>query len=179
MRTKWPLLLGVFALGACDITNPPDWTAEYLFPLDFPAVDLSGVPGGVIPADSVSFTTPVVSQDTDGLVDRILQSEDLAALRAEIILSTTLDVTGTVELSIATTPVNLFDPGQSLTTTLSISQGADTSFVPVSLTAFQGAETLYFQSNVVVASTGGSIAVPPGSHVGLTVNFIGTVRVSK
>ena len=179
MRTKWPLLLGVLAAGACDITNPPDWTADYLFPLDFPAVDLSGVPGGVIPVGSVSFTTPVVSQDTDGLVDRILQSEDLAALRAEVILSTTLDVTGTVELSIATSPGSLFDPAQSLTTTVTISQGADTSFVPVNVTVFQGAETLYFQSNVVVASASGSIAVPPGSQIGLAVNFIGTIRVSK
>ena len=179
MRTKWPLLLGVFALGACDITNPPDWTADYLFPLDFPAVDLSGVPGGVIPITSVSFTTPVVTQDTEGLVGRILQSDDLAAIRAEVILSTTLDVTGSVELSIATSAAGLFDPAQSLTTTISISQGSDTSFVPVSLTAFQGAETLYFQSNVVVASTSGSIAVPPGSQIGLGVNFIGTIRVSK
>jgi len=179
MRTKWPLLLGVLTLGACDITNPPDWTADYLFPLDFPAVDLSGVPGGVIPIDSVSFTTPVVSQDTDGLVDRILQSEDLAGLRAEVILTTTLDVTGSVELSIATSAANLFDPAQSLTTTISISQGSDTSFVPVSVAVFQGAETLYFQSNVVVAGSGGSITVPPGAQIGLGVNFIGTIRVSK
>jgi hypothetical protein len=166
-------------LGACDITNPPDWTADYLFPLNFPAVDLSGVPGGVIPIDSVSFTTPVVSQDTDGLVDRILQSEDLAGLQAEIIVSTTLDVTGTVELSIATSAASLFNPAQSLTTTISVSQGVDTSFVPVSLTVFQGAETLYFQSNVTVAGSGGSITVPPGAQIGLGVNFIGTIRVSK
>jgi hypothetical protein len=179
MRTKWPLLLGVLALGACDITNPPDWTADYLFPLDFPAVDLSGVPGGVIPIDSVSFTTPVVSQDTDGLVDRILQSEDLAGLRAEVILSTTLDVTGSVELSIATSPAGLFNPAQSLTTTITVSQGSDTSFVPVSVAVFQGAETLYFQSNVVVAGSGGNITVPPGAQIGLGVNFIGTIRVSK
>jgi hypothetical protein len=179
MRTKWPLLLGVFALGACDITNPPDWTAEYLFPLDFPAIDLSGVPGGVIPVDTIAFTTPVITQDTDGLVDRILQSEDLTALRAEVLFTTTLDVTGSVELSIATSPGNLFNPAQSLTTTLSISQGSDTSFVPVSVAVFQGAETLYFQSNVVVAGSNGAITVPPGSQIRLAVNFIGTVRVSK
>jgi hypothetical protein len=179
MRTKWTLLLGAFALGACDITNPPDWTAEYVFPLDFPAVDLSGIPGGTIPIDSVSFTTPVVSQDTDGLVDRILQSEDLAALRAELILSTTLDVTGSLELSIAASPGNLFSPTQSLTTTVSIRQGTDTSSVPVILEVFHGAETLFFQSNVVVAGSGGSITVPPGAQIRMGVNFIGTVRVSK
>lgn len=179
MRTKWPLLLGAFVLAACDITNPPDWNAEYVFPLDFPAVDLSGIPGGTIPIDSVTFTTPVVSQDTDGLVDRILQSEDLAALRAEVVLSTTLDVTGSVELSIATAPGNLFNPTQSLTTTIAVRQGTDTSFVPVVVGVFQGAETLYFQSNVVLAGSGGTIAVPPGSQVRLGVNFIGTIRVSK
>lgn len=178
MRTKWPLLLGALAFGACDITNPPDWDAEYLFPLDFPAVDLSGL-GGTIPVDSVSFTTPVVSQDTDGLVDRILQSEDLAGLRAEIILQTNLAITGSVELSVATSPANLFIPSQSLTTTLSVSQGADTSYVPVILEVFKGAETLYFQSNVVLAGSGGSITIPPGAEVGVRVNFIGTVRVSK
>lgn len=179
MRTKWLLLLGVFVFGACDITDPPDWNAEFLFPLDFPAVDLSGIPGGTILIDSVSFTTPVVDQDTDGLVDRILQSEDLVALRAEIILTTTLDVTGSVELSIATAQANLFSPTQSLTTTVTVSQGADTSFVSVPVSVFQGAETLYFQSNVVLAGSGGSITVPPGAQIGLGVNFIGTVRVSK
>jgi hypothetical protein len=166
-------------LGACDITNPPNWTADYLFPLDFPAVDLSGVQGGVIPIDTISFTTPVITQDTEGLVGRILQSEDLEALRAEIILRTTLDVTGAVELSIATSQSGLFDPAQSLTTTISISQGADTSYVDANLAVFKGATTLYFQSNVLVAGTNGSIPVPPGSSIGVGVNFIGTVRVSK
>lgn len=178
MRTKWPLLLGAFLLGACDITDPPDWNADYLFPLDFPAVDLAGA-GGTIPVDSVSFTTPVVTQDTDGLVDRILQSEDLVALRAEIILTTNLDVTGSVELSIATAQGNLFSPTQSLTTTVDVNLGADTSFVTVPLSVFQGADILYFQSNVVLAGSGGNITVPPGAQIGLRVNFIGTVRVSK
>jgi hypothetical protein len=179
MRKTWTLLLGALALGACDITNPPDWDAEYVFPLDFPAVDLSGIPGGTIPIDSFSFTTPVVSQDTDGLVDRILQSEDLTALRAELILGTTLAITGSVELSIAASPDDLFDPSQSLTTTIPVSQGTDTTTVPVILDVFHGAETLFFQSNVVVAGSGGAITVPPGSQIGIGVNFIGTVRVSK
>jgi hypothetical protein len=179
MRTKWTLLLGAFALGACNITDPPDWDAEYLFPLDFPAVDLSGIPGGTIPVDSVSFTTPVVSQDTDGLVDRILQSEDLSALRAELTLSTTLAVTGSVELSIAASPGNLFSPAQSLTVTVPVSQGSQTADVPVILEVFHGAETLFFQANVVVAGSGGSITVPPGSQIRVSVNFIGTIRVSK
>ncbi|MDH4044048.1 MAG: hypothetical protein OEY20_00070 [Gemmatimonadota bacterium] len=180
MRTLWPLLAGALVLGACDITNPPNWTADYLFPLNFPAVDLSGIPGGVIPIDSVSFTTPVITQDAEeGLVGRILQSEDLAALRAEVILRTTLDVTGAVELSIATSQAGLFDPAQSLTTTISVSQGTNTSFVDANLAVFKGATTLYFQSNVTVAGPNGSIAVPPGSEIGIGVNFIGTVRVSK
>lgn len=179
MRSKWPLLVTALVLGACDITNPPDWTADYLFPLDFPAVDLSGVPGGVIPIDTVRFTTPIVTQDTEGLVGRILQSEDLAALRAEVILRTTLDVTGTVELSIATSQGSLFNPAQSLTTTVSISSGTDTSFVAANLDVFKGASTLYFQSSVVVAGENGNITVPAGAQIGLGVNFIGTVRVSK
>jgi hypothetical protein len=178
MRTTWPLLAGVLVLGACDITNPPNWTADYLFPLDFPAVDLSEVP--VIPIDTIRFTTEVFTQDTEeGLVGRILQSEDLAALRAEVILGTTLDVTGTVELSVATSQGNLFVPAQSLTTTTSISSGTDTSFVGVNLDVFKGASVLYFQANVVVAGNNGDITVPPGSQIRLGLNFIGTVRVSK
>ena len=179
MRSLWLLLSGVLALGACDITNPPDWTADYLFPLDFPAVDLSGVPGGVIPIDTVRFTTPVITQDTEGLVGRILQSEDLAALRAEVIVRTTLDVTGTVELSIATSQSGLFNPAQSLTTTISIRSGTDTSLVAANLDVFKGASMLYFQTSVVVAGENGDITVPAGSQIGLGVHFIGTVRVSK
>jgi len=179
MRTKWPLLLGVLLVAGCDITNPPDWTADYLFPLDFPTIDLSGIPGGVIPFDSVNFTTPVDSQDTEGLVGRILQSEDLAAIRAEIILTTTLDVTGSVEVSVAPSRGALFNPSQSLTATVTIDQGTTTIEVPVSLTAFQGAEMLYFQADVAVASSSGSITVSPGDRIGISINFIGTVRVSK
>jgi len=178
MRTKWPLLLGVFLVAGCDITNPPDWTADYLFPLNFPAVDLSGVPGGVIPVDTISFTTPVVSQDSLEFVGRILQSEDLLGLRAELILFTTLDITGEVELSIAPTQSGLFNPSQSLTTTITVSQGTDTSYVSVPLDVFKGAADLYFQSNVTVAGSGGGIAVPAGSEIGIKVNFIGTVLVS-
>jgi len=179
MRTKWPLLLGVLLLAGCDITNPPNWTADYLFPLDFPTIDLSGIPGGVIPFDSVSFTTPVDSQDTEGLVGRILQSEDLAALRAEVILTTTLDVTGNARLSIAPSRGALFDPAQSLTVTATIEQGTSTIEIPVALSPFQGATILYFQADVAVASSSGSITVSPGDQIGISVNFIGTVRVSK
>jgi hypothetical protein len=179
MRTRWPLLLGALLLAGCDITNPPDWTADYLFPLDFPTIDLSGIPGGVIPFDSVSFTTPVDSQDTEGLVGRILQSEDLAALRAEVILSTTLDVTGNAMVSVAPSRAALFDPSQSLTATVTIDQGTTTIEVPVSLSAFQGAAMLYFQAEVAIGSSSGSITVSPGDEIGVAVNFIGTVRVSK
>lgn len=179
MRSKWPLLLGVLAFGACDITDPPDWSAEYLFPLNFPAIDLSVIPGGTIPVTSVSFQTPVFAQDSLEFVGRILQSEDLVGLRAEVILSTNLDVTGSVELSIATDPANLFSPTQSMTTMITVGMGADTTRVPVPLAVFAGSESLYFQSNVVLAGSGGSITVPPGAEIGMGVNFIATVQVSK
>jgi len=179
MRSKWPWLLGALAFGACGITDPPDWNAEYLFPLNFPAIDLSWVPGGTIPVDSVSYTTDVFPQDSLEFVGRILQSEDLVGLRAEIMLTTNLDVTGRVRLSIATSPANLFSPTQSLTTTIPVGLGAYTSFVPVPLAVFAGAESLYFQSTIVLAGSGGSITVPPDAEIGMGVNFIATVRVSK
>jgi hypothetical protein len=178
MRRTWPLLLGVLLVGACDITNPPDWTADYLFPLDFPPVDLSGIPGGVIPLDTISFTTPVDSQDTEGLVGRILQSDDLVGLRAEVVLSTNLDVTGDLIVSVAPARSGLFDPAGSLTATIDIGPDVDTAFVPVDLDVFKGAPKLYFQANVLVAGRDGVITVPQGAQIGLRLNFIGTVLVS-
>ena len=176
MRSKWPLLLGALALGACDITNPPDWNAEYVFPLDFPPIDLPAV---TIPVDTVSFTTPVFPQDSLEFVGRILQSEDLVGLRAEVILGTDIDVTGSVELSIATNPGALFSPTQSLTTTVPVSSSLDTTFVSVPLDVFKGTENLYFQANVVVVGSGGSITIPAGSQITMGVNFIATVQVSE
>lgn len=177
MRSKWPLILGLAVLGACKTPEAPTWTADYLFPLDFPGIDLSGVPGGIIPVTPISFTTPVEVQNATGLVGEILANDDLEALRAEIIVLNTLDITGTLDLSIAPAPGALFDPAQSLTANLSVQQGVDTSFVSVVLAPFRDAATLYFQSTVNVAGASGGVPVGPGDMIDIRVNFIGTVRV--
>jgi len=180
MRTRWSVAFGLaIALAGCNTPSAPSWTADYLFPLNFPAVDLSGLPGGIIPVDTVEFTTPVASQEVTGIVGQILQSDDLTGLTAEVIVATNLDITGTIDLSVAPSTGALFDPSQSLTTTINVADGADTVVVPVNLDLFRTATDLFFQADVTIAGQGGNITIPAGTNIDVRVNFIGTILVSK
>lgn len=179
MRITWLLLSGAIALGGCDIGGPPAWTADYLVPLNFPSVDLTGVPGGVIPIDTVAVPTDVESQDMEGLVGSLVQSEDLVGLTAEVIVTTNLDVVGDLFVSVAPSEGSLFDPAQSLTAALDVRQGTDTTIVPVDLRLFQTADALYYQANLLVAGRTGNITVPAGARIEIRINFIGTVQVSE
>lgn len=178
MPKRWPLLLGlVAALAACGTPGAPSWTADYFFPLDFPSVDLSGLPGGIIPVDTVDLPPTGGSQPVTGIVAEILQNDDLVALRAQLIVTTNLDVTGGADLSIATSTADLGDPTRSITVSVDIRNGADTVTVSVPLSLFRDADDLFFQADVLLAGQGGNIVVPDGARLDMRANFIGTIRV--
>ena len=178
MPKRWPLLLGlVAALAGCGTPGAPSWTADYFFPLDFPSVDLSGLPGGIIPVDTVDVPPSGGSQPVTGIVAEILQNEDLIALRAEFVVSTNLNVTGDVDLSIATSSADLFDPTRSLTVSVDVRNGADTVTVSVPLSLFRDADDLFFEADMLLAGQGGDIVVPADARIEVRASFIGTLRV--
>ena len=178
MRTKWPLLLGLAVLGACHVPGAPAWTADYVFPLDYPSVDLSGVPGGVIPGTAITFDTPVETQDVQGLVEQILTDEHLNTLSAEVVTAATVDVTGSVVVSIAQDPASLFGTN-SVVVTVPFSQVVDTTTAPINVDLLRTGETLYFQSRVTIAGAAGGTPVSAGSEVGILLNLFANVQVSQ
>ena len=179
MRTKWPLLLGLAVLGACDVPGAPAWTADYVFPLDYPSVDLSGVPGGVIPGAAITFDTPVETQDVTGLVEQILTDEHLNALSVEVVTDATVDVTGSVVVSIATNPASLFSTTNSVMVTVPFGQAADTTTAPINVDLLRTGETLYYQSRVTIAGASGGTPVGAGSEIRIGLNLFANVQVSQ
>jgi hypothetical protein len=178
MRTKWPLLLGLAVLSACHVPGAPAWTADYVFPLDYPSVDLSGIPGGIIPGTAITFDTPVETQDVQGLVEQILTDEHLNTLSAEVVTDATVDVTGSVLVSIAQDPASLFS-ANSVMVTVSFSQAVDTTTAPINVDLLRTGETLYFQSRVTIAGAAGGTPVAAGSEVGILLNLFANVQVSQ
>lgn len=176
-------IVGLVALVACDVPLAPKWNVDLFFPVDYPPVVLSDYAvGGQIPPGSVSFTTPYTTQNVQGATGQVL-SEDLQAMSAEIILTNTLQVSGRLVVSIATTPGNLFSttPGLALTDTITVpAAGTDTSHVAADLNLFRNAQTLYFQTKGTVASTSPSgTTVGPNDQVKIGINLFATVRLSK
>lgn len=165
-------------LAACDISAPV-WDADYFFPLDFPDVELSDYAvGGVIPDVDVPFTTTVESQDITGLPETLL-GDDLNALAAEVITATPVDVTGTIELSIAQSPGQLFVDGQSAVIAIPVAEGTDTTAVTVDPAVVRNAIALYYQVRGTVRGAAGGTAVGPDDAVGITVNLLVNFQVTK
>jgi hypothetical protein len=179
MRVRWTLVVGLAGLLACNVPGAPAWTADYVFPLDYPSVDLSGFPGGVIPSGTVTFDTPVETQDVVGLVEQVLTDSALNALTAEVITDATVDVTGSVVVSIATNPANLFSATNSVTVTVPFSQTADTTTAPINVDLLRTGGTLYFQSRVTVSGGASGTPVGSGSEIGIGLNLFANVQVSQ
>jgi hypothetical protein len=178
MRTVVRAGLLALLLAACDISAPV-WDADYFFPLDFPDIELSDyAAGGVIPDVDVPFTTPVESQDITGLPETLL-GDDLNALAAEVITSTTLDVTGAIELSIAQAPDQLFVGGQSAVITVPVAAGTDTTTVAVDPGVVRNAIALYYQIRGTVRGAAGGTAVGADDEVGINVNLLVNFQVTK
>jgi hypothetical protein len=165
-------------LAACDISAPV-WDADYFFPLDFPDLELADYAvGGVIPDADVPFTTPVQSQDITGLPETLL-GDDLNALTVEIIASTTVDVTGTIELSIAQSPDNLFQDGLSAIVAVPVPAGTDTTAVAVDPAVVRNAIALYYQVRGTVRGAAGGTTVGPDDEVGINVNLLVNFQVAR
>jgi hypothetical protein len=165
-------------LAACDLSAPV-WSADFFFPLDFPDLELADYAvGGVIPGVDVPFTTPVESQDITGLPETLL-GDDLNALAVEVITTTTLNVTGTVELSISKEPAGLFQPGQAAVITIPVARGTDTTLTSMDPDVFRNAIALYFQTRGTVRGAAGGTPVGPTDEVGFTVNLLVNYQVAK
>jgi hypothetical protein len=178
MRTVMRAGLLALLLAACDLSAPV-WSADFFFPLDFPDLELSDyATGGVIPDVDVPFTTPVESQDITGLPETLL-GDDLNTLAAEVITTTTVDVTGTIELSIAQSPDLLFQDGQSAIVTIPASPGTDTTFAAVDPAVVRNAIALYYQIRGTVRGAAGGTPVGADDEVGINVNLLVNFQVSK
>jgi hypothetical protein len=165
-------------LAACDISAPV-WSADYFFPLDFPDLELSDYAvGGVIPDADVPFTTPVQSQDITGLPETLL-GDDLNALTAEVITSTTVDVTGTIEVSIAQSADRLFLGGQAAIIEVPIAVGTDTVYAAVDPAVVRNAIALYYQVRGTVRGAAGGTTVGPDDAVAINVNLLVNFQVTK
>ena len=176
MRTVVRAGLLALLLAACDLSAPV-WSADYFFPLDFPDIELSDYAvGGVIPDADVSFTTPVESQDITGLPETLL-GDDLNSLMVEAITLTTVDVTGTIELSIAQSPDGLFQDGQSAVVTIPATQGTDTTYATVDAAVLRNAIALYYQIRGTVRGAAGGTPVGPTDMVGINVNLLVNYQV--
>ena len=171
-------LVALPLLAACDLSEPV-WNADFFFPLDFPDIELSAYAvGGVIPNIDVPFTTPVASQDITGLPETML-GDDLNALAAEVITTTTLDVTGTIEVAIARDPAGLFLPGQSAIITIPVAEGTDTTAVTVDPEIVRNAIALYYQVRGTVRGAPGGTTVGPADEVDINVNLLVNFQVTR
>lgn len=171
-------LLALPLLVACDLSAPV-WSADYFFPLDFPDLELNDYAvGGEVPDVDVPFTSPVGSQDITGLPETLL-GDDLNTLTAEVITTTTLDVSGTIEVSIARDPNGLFQTGQSATITIPVAQGTDTTYATIDPEVVRNAIALYYQTRGTIRGAPGGTPVGPTDEVGINVNLLVNFQVTR
>jgi hypothetical protein len=178
MRTVLRAGLAALLLTACDISAPV-WSADYFFPLDFPDLELSDYAvGGEVPDVDVPFTSPVGTQDITGLLETLL-GEDLNALAAEVITTTTLGVSGTIEVSIARDPADLFQAGQSAIIVIPVAQGTDTTYAAVDPEVVRNPIALYYQTRGTIRGAPGGTPVGPTDEVGINVNLLVNFQVTR
>ena len=149
MRRSLPQLLtlgaGLAFVAACtDVPLAPKWSADFFLPIQFADVQLGGAggvaPGGVIPSGiAVTSTSPVSTQKVDGATKQILD-ENVNAITADVVLATSVDLTGYVIISVAPDSNNLFSKNATLALTDSIpirKTAGDTSHVTANVSLFQ------------------------------------------
>ena len=176
-----PVRLGLLALpvlAACDLSAPV-WSADLLFPVDYPdvALDSFSVAGQIPPVDLV-FQTPPEQQDVTGLIEELL-SEDVNALTVEIITQSDVNITADMTVSISATLLGLLDPAQSVTIQLSASQAVDTAVVAVDPDILRGAIALYYQTEGSMRGAAGGTPVSAGDLIRIDVNLLANYRVSR
>jgi len=199
------------ALAACeDVPLAPTWNSDFYLPIQFADVTLgpSGVTkksGGLIPAIAISDTSPVGTQEVSGATKQLLD-ENVNSILADVIFSTSADLTGTIQISVAPNQADLFsaDPTKAFTTTVTIRKTAgDTSHVTANVNVFRtssqtnngtctincgtnnnsnsgsATNTLYTQSRTTVACKSGICVVTDNDKLQLGINLTVNVAVSK
>jgi hypothetical protein len=173
VRAGLPALV---ALAACDLSAPV-WSADFVFPVDFPDVELADYAiFGQIPDGDLPFFTAPEQQDISGLLEEFL-SDDLTGLTAEVITETNVAVTATMTISIAADPADLFAPGRSITTTLTTTQGVDTTMVVADADILRDAIALYYRIQGTLRGGPGGTPVGAGDRIAVRVNLLTTYRV--
>jgi hypothetical protein len=176
-------LAALLALAACEVPLAPKWNIDVLFPLQYPDVILQNqVPGGLLPPTNVSFTAPVDSQDVVDALEEI-QSQEIDTLRAAVILVNSGQITGTLEISVASVRAALFTGNGPTVATVSLPirvTTGDTARVSINPGLLQNASRLYFQTRGTMRSnTGGVIALGPADRFSIGVNLTANVKFSK
>ena len=184
VRRLWLPLVAVFAV-ACDSFGPT-WTVDLFVPIRYPDVQLADYAvGGVIPAVDLPFTSPQDFQDLDGLIDQVI-SEDLVAVQAEVLFANSSAVTGSIEISVAPNPANLFTATgtQAFTVTVPVQASSGDTITatinPAMLRTATGdaVPRLYYQTRGTLRGAGGGTPVGAGDALSLGINLILTVTVN-
>jgi hypothetical protein len=190
MRSKWTVVLslgiGLAAVAACkDVPLAPKWNADLFFPIQFADVALGGTggvaPGGIIPPVSVSDTSSIDSQDISGATKQILD-EDVNSIKADVIFSNTVNLTGSIVISVSPNQFDLFssDPSRALTVTIPVHQTAgDTLHTTANVNVFKNQNVLYSQSRTTVACGAGLCAVTSNDKLQIGVNLTANVAISQ
>lgn len=179
-----PAALGVatalLVLG-CDNLSAPKWNADIFFPIKYPDVQLNQY-GPAVPPSNVTFTSPVDSQTVSDATREIFD-RNIDTLRAEVILATSTNITGTLELTISNNRAFLFStlPTQAATLSVPIRVTAgDTTRFTLNTTLFRTAQKLYTQSRATMrSSTGGIVPLSAADKLSVGVNLTASLRVSQ
>jgi hypothetical protein len=165
------------ALTACDLSAPV-WNAEFVFPVDYPDVELADYAvGGEIPDVDLAFTSPLVQQDITGLLEELL-SDDLVGLTVEVVTEATVDVTASLTLTIATSDT-AGSAASAIALQISAGLGVDTTALLVDPEALRNAIALYYQTEGTVRGAPGGTPVAAGDRITVDVNLLATYRVSR
>jgi len=165
----------------CDNLSAPKWNADVYFPIRYPDVQLSQY-GAAVPPTTVTFTSPVDSQTVSDATREIFD-RDIDTLRAEVVVATSTNITGTLDISITNNRAFLFSSLPSQAATLSVPirvTAGDTTRFTVNTVLFRSAQKLYTQSRATMRSTtGGLVPLTSADKLSVGVNLTASMRVSQ
>lgn len=174
------------ALVGCDLSAPV-WNADFVFPVDYPDVELADYAvGGEIPDADLTFTSPLVEQDITGLLEEML-SDKLVALTVEVITQTSVDVSASLTLNIAASdtalpPISASGAGataSSISMNITAGLGVDTTSVEVDPASLRDAVALYYRTAGSVRGAPGGTPVAAGDRIKVDVNLLATYQISR
>jgi hypothetical protein len=174
--------LALAAATACDgLPYAPKWNVDVFFPIKYPDVQLSQV-SGIVPPFSVTFTTPADSQNVSDATREILQ-KDLDTLKAEVVFSTTTNITGTLNISISPNRAFLFstNPAQAVTIAVPVRvTPGDTTRLLINTGLLKNAQKIYTQSSGNIRSNSATtITMGPNDKLSVGVDLTANIKMSK